>query len=95
LPAARTGNNASEVAAVLLSGVQVEERQVLQIAGLVDATLGSKLVRAYRLRFPVVALTYREREAILAALDASPALRDLRDALLATDAWQVRRGLAQ
>ena len=80
---------------MLLSGVPVEDRQVLQIAGLVDATLGSKLVTAYRLHFPVVALNHRERDAILDALDTAPALRDLRDALAASDAWQIRRGLVQ
>jgi hypothetical protein len=93
LLAASLGNNVSEVAAVLLSGVPIEDRQVLQIAGLVDATLGSKLVTAYRLHFPVVALNVREREAILAALDTAPALGDLRDALVANDAWQTRKAL--
>ena len=38
-----------------LSGVAIDDRQVLQIAGLVERTLGSKLVTAYRLRWPVVA----------------------------------------
>jgi hypothetical protein len=66
---------------VLLGCVPVEDRQVLQIAGLVDPTLGTKLVTAYRLRFPLVALTDREREAIVAALESAPALRDLHDAL--------------
>ena len=75
-----------EVAAVLLGGVPVDERRLLQIAGLVDSTLGSKLVRAYRFRFPVVALNHRDREAILAALETAPALRDLRDALAAEEA---------
>lgn len=72
---------------MLLSGVQVEDRRVLQIAGLpgLDSTLASKLVRAYRLRIPVVALNRREREAISAALETTPALRDLYDALAAAD----------
>ncbi len=80
------GNNVSEVAAVLLGGVPIEDRQVLQIAGLVDQTLGSKLVRAYRLHFPVVALTSRERDAIRAALETAPGLHYLRDALAAEEA---------
>jgi hypothetical protein len=71
---------------MLLGGVPVEDRQVLRIAGFVDPTLGSKLVTAFRLHFPVVALSYREREAILAALETAPALRDLRDALAGKDA---------
>ena len=77
---------------MLLSGVQVENRHVLQIAGLVEGSLGSKLVTAYRLRVSVGALSYREREAILAALDTAPALRDLRDALVANGAWQIPAG---
>jgi hypothetical protein len=86
LLAVTPGKSDSEVAAVLLGGVPVEDRQVLRIAGLVDPNLGSKLVTAYRLHFPVVALNYREREAILAALETAPALGDLRDALAAKDA---------
>lgn len=77
-----------------LSGVAIDDRQVLQIAGLVERTLGSKLVTAYRLRWPVVALTVGQREQILDALkDASPALRELRDRLLANDVWRMRQRL--
>ena len=46
---------------------------VLQLARLVEQSLGAKLVTAYRLRSDVVALTYVERAAIAPALD--PRLR--------------------
>jgi hypothetical protein len=79
---------------VLLTGVPVDDRLVLQIAGLVGHPLGTKLVTAYRLRWPVVALTFAERDEILTALDAAPAaFRDLRETLLAHEAWQTRQRL--
>lgn len=71
---------------MLLSGVPVDNRLVLQLAGLVEPTLGTKLVTACRLRSSVLVLTSREREAILRALeDAPPRLRDVCDELL--DVW--------
>jgi hypothetical protein len=80
---------------VLLCGVPVEDRRVLQIAGLVGQRLGSKLVTAYRLRHGVVALSAEEREELLAALDDPPAgLAELRAALLAEHVGRVRDGLA-
>jgi hypothetical protein len=72
--------------AVLLSGVPIEDRVVLQLAGLVEPPLGSKLVTAYRLPSSVLVPTSREREAILTALeDAPPRLRDICEAIL--DDW--------
>ena len=72
-----------EVAAVLVNGVSIEDRLVLQLAGLVGQRLGSKLVTAYRLRSPVVSLTSGERDEILAALESAPAgLAELRGGLL-------------
>lgn len=78
---------------MLLSDVQVDERLVLQLAPLVEPELATKLVTAFRLRLGVVTLTPREREAILAALaDAlPPSLREVREALLASDAWHPRQ----
>ena len=71
---------------MLLSGVPVEDRLVLQLAGLVEPGLGTKLVTAHRLRWRVLVLTSREREAILTALeDAPPRLRDVSEAIL--DVW--------
>ena len=57
---------------MLLSGVTIDDRLVLQIAGRVAHHLGSKLVTACRLRRGMVALTVRE-QAILAALNDAPA----------------------
>jgi hypothetical protein len=70
-------------AAVLVNGVSIEDRLVLQLAGLVGRRLGSKLVTAYRLRSPVLALTRSERDEILAALESAPSgLAELRGGLL-------------
>jgi len=82
------------VTAVLLSGVAIDDRLVLQIASRVDAVLGSKLVTAYRLRRGEVALTVVEREAILAALEDGPAALDgVREMLIRDRAWQMRQRL--
>jgi hypothetical protein len=89
-----TGKAVLEVTAVLLSGVTIDDRLVLQIAGLVDPDLRSKLVTACRLRRGMVALTVPEREAILAALNDAPAtLHGVRDALVTDPAWQTRQRL--
>jgi hypothetical protein len=79
-------------AAVLLSGVLVDDRMVLQLARLVEQSLGAKLVTAYRLRSDVVALTYVEREAIVSALESTPSqpLLEIREAFLRSEAWWPR-----
>jgi hypothetical protein len=79
----------------MLSGVAVDDRLVLQLAGLVDPTLGTRLVTAYRLRARVVTLTSGEQQAILTALEDEPAasLREIRDAFLNSETWPVRERL--
>jgi hypothetical protein len=101
LPIGRERNTAGvEVSAVLLNGVEVEGRVVLQLARLVDSRLATKLVTAYRLKTPVVALSPRERDAVLAvlgeaALDPSAprSLRELEAAVRASDSWRLRQRL--
>jgi hypothetical protein len=79
---------------VLLSGVPVDDRQVLQLAGLVGGALGSKIVTAYRLRRGVLALSAGEREQIVAALERAPAaFAEFRRDLLASDSWQPPKRL--
>jgi len=80
---------------VLLCGVAVDDRLVLQLAGLVDPMLGTRLVTAYRLRRRVVPLTSAEQQAILTALEDEPAasLREVRDAFLNNDAWRLSDNL--
>lgn len=100
LPGGRRGLAAGEArkarckgeAAVLLSGVLVDDRMVLQLARLVEQSLGAKLVTAYRLRSDVVALTYVEREAIVSALESTPSqpLLEIREAFLRSEAWRPR-----
>jgi hypothetical protein len=86
------GGSPGEETAVLLNGVPVEDRLVLELSRFVEPTVASKLVMAYRLRSGVVALTVRERESILGALEdgsyaLSWSLREVRDVFLRSDDW--------
>ena len=79
---------------MLLSGIPVDDRQALQLAGLVGGALGSKIVTHYRLRRDVLALSSAEREQIVAALESAPAVfAALRRDLLAGESWRPRTRL--
>ena len=77
---------------MVLGGVEVEDRLVLELARIVPPNLGRKLATAHALRSQVIALTTDEREAVLDALERPPeSLGDLREALLAEVQWRSRR----
>lgn len=80
---------------MLLGGVEVEDRDVLRLAGAVQhRALSRKLDMAWTLRSPVLNLTVSERDTILATLvDAPTGLEALRDLLLESQAWHLRERL--
>ena len=77
---------------MVLGGVHVEDRLILELARIVPTNLGRKLTTAHGLRSQVIALTADEREAVLDALERPPeSLGDLREALLGEVQWRHRR----
>jgi hypothetical protein len=79
---------------MLLGGVAVDDRLILELARLVDSSLGGKLRTASTLRAKVFALTRTEKEKILDALgDPPPQLEGLRTRLLADDGWRLQQRL--
>jgi hypothetical protein len=80
---------------MMLAGVPVPDRDVLELAGLVrDAgfdDVAEKLEVAYDRETIVLALTIDDREAILRALDDAPeSLAQFRGVLLREHEWRVR-----
>ena len=79
---------------MLLGGVEVEDRLIRELAGIVERPLGSKLERALFFRAKVMGLTGDERQAVLAALETAPdELQNIRDLLLTNDRWRRRQPL--
>ena len=71
---------------MLLDGVSVDDRVVRQLAALVERPLGHKLEQALFFSARVVALTSREREAVLTAFERLPwEYEDVRARFLAAE----------
>ena len=76
---------------MVLDGVSIDDRVVRQLAALVEKPLGHKLEQALFFSARVVALTARERAAVLAAFERLPwEYEEVRESFLAGD----RAGLA-
>ena len=79
---------------MLLGGVSVDDRLIPELARLVRPALAHKLQTASLYRSKVVALTFDERDEVLAALEnPTESLGDLRDALLLELQWRRRERL--
>jgi hypothetical protein len=84
---------------MLLAGVPVPDRLVLQLAGHLRAagshSIATRLEHACDTHVKLLALLIGERRSILAVLaDCPPGLGELRAVLLQEHAWRVREGLA-
>ena len=70
------------------------ERSVRDLAAILSGSLRGKLETALLFRAKIVGLTAAERAAVLAALGkAQGELQDVRELLLADDAWHPRERL--
>lgn len=80
---------------MLLAGVTVEDSLILRLAAAVDDFgLARKLKLAHTLRSQVLNLTIAERQRILAVVeDPRSGLEDLRELLVANQAWRLRERL--
>jgi hypothetical protein len=80
---------------VMLAGIPVNDDLVLELARMVDDDeLAERLEDAYRRGVKILALDFRDRDSIIAALDDPPAgLAELRGVLLREREWRVREGL--
>lgn len=80
---------------MLMGGVPVEDRLILELSEALPRPLAHKLRTAYALRASVLGLTSSERQLILEALEEPRAegLRGLRETLLQDPAWRLRRRL--
>ena len=87
------------VGQMLLAGVPVPDRLVLQLAGHLRAagshSIATRLEHACDTHVKLFALLIAERRSILAVLaDCPPGLGELRAVLLQEHAWRAREGLA-
>jgi hypothetical protein len=74
---------------VLLGGVEVPAQTVRHLARLVGRPLSDKLESAIMFRSQVIGLSHNEKKAVLLALEkAPPELGELRQLLLASEAWR-------
>ena len=73
---------------MIIGGVWIDDRQVRELAAIVDRPVGRRLEQALLFRAQIVAMT-REERAVLSALDRAPAnLEDVRELLLADESWR-------
>ena len=75
---------------MLLGGISIDDRHIPELARLVPSPLRNKLILAHRLRSELVALTARERELILTALEQTPGRldEDLCNLILREPTWR-------
>jgi hypothetical protein len=77
---------------MLLDGVSLDDRVVRELASILNKPLGRKLEQALFFSAEVVALTFEERVAVLAALDRAPwEFDEIRDLLLTGHNWGLAR----
>lgn len=80
---------------MVLDGVSLDDRVVRNLATIVNRPLGEKLERALFFSAEIVALTFQERVAVLAALDQAPDSEELRSRLMDGYLWcKTRAGIA-
>jgi uncharacterized protein (DUF1778 family) len=81
---------------MMLEGVSLDVRAVHRLASILDGPPRRKLEQALFFSAEVVALTFQERMAVLAALDGAPwASDEIRELLLAGRSWDMaREGIA-
>jgi len=82
----------------MLAGTPVADKDVLELARLLRSAgfedVGERLEGAWDAETKVLALTIKDRERILRALDDPPAgLAELRGVLLREHTWRVENGL--
>ena len=79
-----------EICGTLLGGVLIDDRHIPELAELVPSPLRNKLILAHRLRSELVALTTREREQILTAIEQAPGRldEDLHNLILRESSWR-------
>jgi hypothetical protein len=77
---------------MLLEGVPIDERHIQQLAALLPNELAKKLTVARTFGSQIVALTHRERQEILLALERSSGKldEDLRLLILRQASWRRR-----
>lgn len=75
---------------MLLGGVLIDDRHIPELAELLPSPLRNKLILAHRFRSELVALTTREREQILTAIEQAPGRldEDLRNLILRESSWR-------
>jgi hypothetical protein len=77
---------------MILDGVSLDARAVHRIASILDGPPRRKLEQALFFSAEVVALTFQERIAVLAALDGAPwDFDEIRELLLAGRSWDMAR----
>ena len=73
---------------MVLDGVSLDDRVVRRLTEFLERPVGHKLEQALFFSAEVVALTYAERVAVLAALDRMPwEFEELRERFLAGERW--------
>jgi hypothetical protein len=77
---------------MVLDGVSLDDRVVRELAAILDEQLGRKLEQALFFSAEIVALTFEERVAVLAALDRAPwRFDEIRELLLTGHSWGLAR----
>ena len=80
---------------MVLDGVLLDDRVVRDLATIVNRPLGEKLQRALFFSAEVVALTFQERIAVLAALDEAPDSEEVQARLMDGYLWcRARAGIS-
>jgi hypothetical protein len=80
---------------MVLDGVSLDDRVVRNLAMIVNRPLGEKLERALFFSAEIVALTFHERVAVLAALDQAPDSEQVRRHLMDGYLWaKTRAGIS-
>ena len=77
---------------MVLAGVSLDDRVVHRLISILEGQLRRKLQQALFFSAEIVALTFDERVAVLAALDRAPwEFEEVRELLLASESWSLTR----
>jgi hypothetical protein len=77
---------------MVLEGVSLDDRAVHRLISILDGQLRRKLQQALFFSAEIVALTFDERVAVLAALDRAPwEFEEIRELLLGGQSWSLAR----
>jgi hypothetical protein len=75
---------------MVLEGVSLDDRVVHRLISILDGQLRRKLQQALFFSADIVALTFDERVAVLAALDRAPwEFEEIRELLLGGQSWSL------